>query len=432
MNYIKSQSVHMSVCKIIEPKDPIRIEVLADEETGEGTFSFEISSIKVPIKIWTNEIDEASIQQLENVAKLPFVFHHIAAMPDVHVGMGATIGSVIATQGAVIPAAVGVDIGCGMLAVKTNLKKADTNESKLKLALSSILRRTPVGFQQHKDKNIHWEACKELEESLSEILKREPSILDKMKSRHWANEMATLGGGNHFIELSADEHDDLWIMLHTGSRGPGNVMASYFIQKAKEQSIANHEDLVDLNLASFAEGTELFENYRLATMWAQRYAQLNRSEILKDVLLSLKDIWPEVATIGEVINCHHNYVAKEEHFGESVWVTRKGAIRAGEGEMGIIPGSMGTQSFLVRGLGNPESFMSSSHGARRLMSRAKAKQSFSLQDFKDQTKGVICRQDAHVIDEIPGAYKNINEVMANQEDLVEVVHTLKQILCVKG
>ena len=432
MNYIKSQSVHMSVCKIIEPKDPIRIEVLADEETGEGTFSFEISSIKVPIKIWTNAIDEASIRQLENVAKLPFVFHHIAAMPDVHVGMGATIGSVIATQGAVIPAAVGVDIGCGMLAVKTNLKKADTNESKLKLALSSILRRTPVGFQQHKDKNIHWEACKELEESLSEILKREPSILDKMKSRHWSNEMATLGGGNHFIELSADEHDDLWIMLHTGSRGPGNVMASYFIQKAKEQSIANHEDLVDLNLASFSEGTELFNNYMLATMWAQRYAQLNRSEILKDVLLSLKDIWPEVTTVGEVINCHHNYVAKEDHFGESVWVTRKGAIRAGAGEMGIIPGSMGTQSFLVRGLGNPESFMSSSHGAGRQMSRSKAKQFFSMQDLKNQTKGVVCRYDVHVIDEIPGAYKNIHDVMANQEDLVEVVHTLKQILCVKG
>lgn len=422
----------MSIFKIIEPKDPIRIEVFADEEAGEGAFSFEIPSIKVPIKIWTNEIDGASIRQLENIAKLPFVFHHVAAMPDVHVGMGATIGSVIATQGAVIPAAVGVDIGCGMLAVKTNLRKSDTDESKLKAGLSSILRRTPVGFQQHKDKNIHWEACKELEEDLSEILKREPSILDKMKSRHWSNEMATLGGGNHFIELSADEHDDLWIMLHTGSRGPGNVMASYFIQKAKEQSIANHEDLVDLNLASFSEGTELFNNYMLATMWAQRYAQLNRSEILKDVLLSLKDIWPEVTTVGEVINCHHNYVAKEDHFGESVWVTRKGAIRAGAGEMGIIPGSMGTQSFLVRGLGNPESFMSSSHGAGRQMSRSKAKQFFSMQDLKNQTKGVVCRYDVHVIDEIPGAYKNIHDVMANQEDLVEVVHTLKQILCVKG
>ena len=422
----------MTICNIIEPEEPVRFEFVSSDNDKETPFSFETSPLRVPIKIWTSDVDEASIRQLENVAKLPFVFHHIAAMPDVHVGMGATIGSVIATQGAVIPAAVGVDIGCGMLAVKTNLKKSNTDESKLKAALTSILRRTPVGFQQHKDKNIHWEACKELEEGLSEILKREPSILDKMKSRHWSNEMATLGGGNHFIELSADENEDLWVMLHTGSRGPGNVIASYFIQKAKEQSIANHEDLVDLNLASFAEGTQLFDNYMLATMWAQRYAQLNRSEILKDVLLSLKDIWPEVTTVGEVINCHHNYVAKENHFGESVWVTRKGAIRAGAGEMGIIPGSMGAQSFLVRGLGNPESFMSSSHGAGRLMSRAKAKQFFSMNDLKEQTKGVVCRHDEHVIDEIPGAYKNIHDVMANQEDLVEVVHTLKQILCVKG
>jgi tRNA-splicing ligase RtcB len=386
----------------------------------------------VPVKIWTDDVDIGSIEQLTNVARLPFVFHHVAAMPDVHVGMGATIGSVIATQGAVIPAAVGVDIGCGMLAAKTNLKRTDVDTQKLSDALKSILRRTPVGFQQHKDKNIHWDACHLFEKELEELLRREPDVLKDMKSRHWTNEMGTLGGGNHFIELSVDENDDLWVMLHTGSRGPGNVMASFFIRKAKALAQANNEDLPDWNLASFREGTEDFENYMLATNWAQRYAFVNRQEILADVMKSLADIWPGIALEGEVINCHHNYVAKETHFGEDVWVTRKGAIRAQAGEMGIIPGSMGTLSYLVRGLGNAESFNSSSHGAGRKMSRTQAQKAFTIEDLRRQTEGVVCRQDKGVIDEIPSAYKRIEDVMANQTDLTEIVHTLKQVLCVKG
>lgn len=386
----------------------------------------------VPVKIWTDDVDASSIRQLTNVAKLPFVFHHVAAMPDVHVGMGATIGSVIATKGAIIPAAVGVDIGCGMLAVRTNLKKADTDEATLREAFRSILRRTPVGFQQHKDKNVHLEACCKLQPALDEILQREPTILDEMQRRHWTNELGTLGGGNHFIELSVDESDNLWIMLHTGSRGPGNVMASYFINKAKAQSAAKGEELVDSNLASFEEGSELFDSYMLATAWAQRYAMVNREEILADVLKSLTDVWPGIALEGEVINCHHNYVERETHFGESVWVTRKGAIRAQKDEMGIIPGSMGTASFLVRGLGNPESFMSSSHGAGRKLSRTQARKAFSVEDLINQTTGVICRQDKGVLDEIPGAYKPIENVIENQKDLTEIQHTLKQVLCIKG
>ena len=386
----------------------------------------------VPVKIWTDDVDAGSIRQLTNVARLPFVFHHVAAMPDMHVGMGATIGSVIATKGAIIPAAVGVDIGCGMLAVRTNLKKADTDEAILREAFRSILRRTPVGFQQHKDKNVHLEACCKLQPALDEILQREPTILDEMQRRHWTNELGTLGGGNHFIELSLDESDNLWIMLHTGSRGPGNVMASYFINKAKAQSAAKGEELVDSNLASFEEGTELFDSYMLATTWAQRYAMVNREEILADVIKSLTDVWPGIALESEVINCHHNYVEKETHFGESVWVTRKGAIRAQKGEMGIIPGSMGTASFLVQGLGNPESFMSSSHGAGRKLSRTQARKAFSLEDLIDQTSGVICRHDKGVLDEIPGAYKPIESVIENQKDLTEIQHTLKQVLCIKG
>ncbi|MBO7174108.1 MAG: RtcB family protein [Burkholderiaceae bacterium] len=386
----------------------------------------------VPVKIWTDDVDVGSIEQLKNVARLPFVFHHVAAMPDVHVGMGATIGSVIATREAVIPAAVGVDIGCGMLAAKTNLRRGDTDTKSLGEAMKSILRRTPVGFQQHKDKNIHWDACRLFEDDLNELLSREPKVLSDMKSRHWTNEMGSLGGGNHFIELSADENDDLWVMLHTGSRGPGNVMASFFIRKAKALAQAAGVELPDWNLASFREGTRDFENYMLATAWAQRYAFVNRQEILADVMKSLADIWPGIQLDGEVINCHHNYVEKEEHFGEKVWVTRKGAIRAQAGEMGIIPGSMGTRSYLVRGLGNAESFNSSSHGAGRKMSRTQAQKAFSVEDLRRQTEGVVCRQDKGVIDEIPGAYKRIEDVMANQTDLTETVHTLKQVLCVKG
>ena len=386
----------------------------------------------VPVKIWTRDIDLKSIDQLKNVARLPFVFHHVAAMPDVHAGMGATIGSVIATKEAVIPAAMGVDIGCGMLAVRTNLTKHTFNERKLQHLMQEILSRVPVGFAQRSKENTRWEACEPFEEPLKEILSHEPTMLDPMVKSEWHAQLGTLGGGNHFIELTADEEERLWIMLHSGSRGIGNIMASFFIARAKTLAKENGEELSDIYLASLKEGTKDFDWYMKAAHWAQDYAMANRQIILEDVLEALRVLKPSTELEGEIVNCHHNYVAKEEHFGETIWVTRKGAIRAGLGEKGIIPGSMGARSYIVEGLGNEESFCSSSHGAGRKMSRTEAKKRFSVNDLKAQTKGVVCRKDAGVLDEIPKAYKSIDAVMANQSDLTKTLHELKQILCIKG
>ena len=386
----------------------------------------------VPVKIWTRDIDLKSIDQLKNVARLPFVFHHVAAMPDVHAGMGATIGSVIATKGAVIPAAVGVDIGCGMLAVRTNLTKHTFNERKLQRLMQEILFRVPVGFAQRSKENTRWKSCEPFEEPLKEILSHEPTMLDPMVKSEWHAQLGTLGGGNHFIELTADEEERLWIMLHSGSRGIGNIMASFFIARAKTLAKENGEELPDIYLASLKEGTEDFDWYMKAAHWAQDYAMANRQIILEDVLEALRVLKPSTELEGEIVNCHHNYVAQEEHFGETIWVTRKGAIRAGLGERGIIPGSMGACSYIVEGLGNEESFCSSSHGAGRKMSRTEAKKRFSVNDLKAQTKGVVCRKDAAVLDEIPKAYKSIDAVMANQSDLTKTLHELKQILCIKG
>lgn len=386
----------------------------------------------VPVKIWTRDIDLKSIDQLKNVARLPFVFHHVAAMPDVHAGMGATIGSVIATKGAVIPAAVGVDIGCGMLAVRTNLTKHTFNERKLQRLMQEILFRVPVGFAQRSKENTRWKSCEPFEEPLKEILSHEPTMLDPMVKSEWHAQLGTLGGGNHFIELTADEEERLWIMLHSGSRGIGNIMASFFIARAKTLAKENGEELPDIYLASLKEGTEDFDLYMKAAHWAQDYAMANRQIILEDVLEALRVLKPSTELEGEIVNCHHNYVAQEEHFGETIWVTRKGAIRAGLGERGIIPGSMGACSYIVEGLGNEESFCSSSHGAGRKMSRTEAKKRFSVNDLKAQTKGVVCRKDAGVLDEIPKAYKSIDAVMANQSDLTKTLHELKQILCIKG
>lgn len=386
----------------------------------------------VPVKIWTRDIDLKSIDQLKNVARLPFVFHHVAAMPDVHAGMGATIGSVIATKEAVIPAAVGVDIGCGMLAVRTNLTKHTFNERKLQRLMQEILFRVPVGFAQRSKENTRWKACVPFEEPLKEILAHEPTMLDPMVKSEWHAQLGTLGGGNHFIELTADEEERLWIMLHSGSRGIGNIMASFFIARAKTLAKENGEELPDIYLASLKEGTEDFDWYMKAAHWAQDYAMANRQIILEDVLEALRVLKPSTELEGEIVNCHHNYVAQEEHFGETIWVTRKGAIRAGLGEKGIIPGSMGARSYIVEGLGNEESFCSSSHGAGRKMSRTEAKKRFSVNDLKAQTKGVVCRKDAGVLDEIPKAYKSIDAVMANQSDLTKTLHELKQILCIKG
>lgn len=386
----------------------------------------------VPVKIWTRDIDLKSIDQLKNVARLPFVFHHVAAMPDVHAGMGATIGSVIATKGAVIPAAVGVDIGCGMLAVRTNLTKHTFNERKLQRLMQEILFRVPVGFAQRSKENTRWKSCEPFEEPLKEILAHEPTMLDPMVKSEWHAQLGTLGGGNHFIELTADEEERLWIMLHSGSRGIGNIMASFFIARAKTLAKENGEELSDIYLASLKEGTKDFDWYMKAAHWAQDYAMANRQIILEDVLEALRVLKPSTELEGEIVNCHHNYVAQEEHFGETIWVTRKGAIRAGLGERGIIPGSMGACSYIVEGLGNEESFCSSSHGAGRKMSRTEAKKRFSVNDLKAQTKGVVCRKDAGVLDEIPKAYKSIEAVMAQQSDLTKTIHELKQILCIKG
>ena len=388
--------------------------------------------LKVPIHIWTEDIDQTSIEQLKNVAQLDFVFHHVAAMPDVHAGMGATIGSVIATEGAVIPAAVGVDIGCGMLAVPTNLKREAFDSRDLGRLLNEITRRVPLGRGQYRQKDVLTARCKPFVKPLETIKRRHPSILSRISSADWQAQLGTLGSGNHFIEIAADCTDTLWIMLHTGSRGVGNIMASYFIAKAKEECAARAETLPDSNLAYFTEGSALFEDYIDAVNWAQAYAFKNRLAILEQVLKALRTVAPATDIGSEIINSHHNYVTKERHFGKDVWITRKGAIRARAGEKGIIPGSMGAQSFIVKGLGETMAFESTSHGAGRTMSRTQAKNAFTVNDLVAQTEGVVCRKDAFVLDEIPAAYKDINAVIENQRDLSEVQVRLKQILCVKG
>ena len=370
-----------------------------------------IKSSRVPVKIWTNDVDEGYIRQLKNVADLPFVFHHVAAMPDVHVGMGATIGSVIATKGAVIPAAVGVDIGCGMAAVKLNLERNELTEKQLVAAFQAILRRTPVGLTQHREKNCRTEMCLPFADEMAEIEAKNPGILDPMQNMNWRLQMGTLGSGNHFIEIEIDEEDGVWVMLHSGSRGAGNVMASRFIKEAKTQTAAKGIELVDGALSYFEEGEEAFDRYMQAVKWAQNYARANRRTMVDDVIKSLEE---------------------ETHFGEEVYVTRKGAIRAGIGELGLVPGSMGDASYLVEGLGNEKSFMSSAHGAGRRYGRQDAKKRFTVEDLKVQTEGIVCRKDVGVLDEIPAAYKRIDSVMENQNDLVRVIHKFRQVLCVKG
>ncbi len=391
-----------------------------------------LESAGVPVKIWTRDIDEAALRQLCNVASLPFVFHHVAAMPDVHVGLGATIGSVIATTNAVIPAAVGVDIGCGMALIKLNLEKSELNQETLEAAFAAILRRTPVGLTQHREKNCHLEACQPFEEQMADIEAKNPGILAPMKTMNWRLQLGTLGSGNHFIEIEVDDEDGVWVMIHSGSRGAGNVMASHFIHQARVNAAEKGIELPDGALSYFEEGEELFADYMQVVDWAQRYAVANRKAMIADVVQSLEDVWPHVKTEGNLIDCRHNYVVREEHFGQSVFVTRKGAIRAGKGELGIIPGSMGAASYLVEGLGNEESFMSSAHGAGRRYGRQDAKRRFTVEDLKRQTEGVVCRKDQGVLDEIPAAYKDIDAVMNNQSDLVKIVRKFRQVLCIKG
>ena len=392
-----------------------------------------MTSQRVPVKIWTDEVDDRSREQLRNIASLPFIHHHVAAMPDVHLGIGATIGSVIATHKAIIPAAVGVDLGCGMVAARLSLTANEIDEKALQKVFDQISRDVPVGRAQHRDERVLVDASKPFEPGLKSLTDRHPELLKAFgKFSKWTNQMGTLGGGNHFIEVCLDETNQVWVMLHSGSRGIGNAIASYFIALARKDMERWMIQLPDRDLAYFPEGSEHFADYVEAVHWAQDYAMQNRTSMLELVLAALQLHLPPFTVTTEAVNCHHNYVAQEHHYGENVWVTRKGAIRAREGDLGIVPGSMGARSFIVRGLGNPESFCSSAHGAGRKMSRTAAEKQFTVADMVAQTQGVICRKDKDVIDEIPGAYKDIDQVMANQADLTEILHTLKQVVCVKG
>lgn len=392
-----------------------------------------LNNQRVPVKIWTQDVDERSQEQLSNIASLPFIHHHVAAMPDVHLGIGATIGSVIATHKAIIPAAVGVDIGCGMVAARLSITANEIDEKSLQKVFDQITRDVPVGRAQHRDDRVLVDAARPFETGLKALTDRHPELLKTFGVfSKWTNQMGTLGGGNHFIEVCLDESNQVWVMLHSGSRGIGNAIASYFIALARKDMERWMIQLPDRDLAYFPEGTEHFADYVQAVHWAQDYAMQNRQSMLELVLTALQRHLPPFEVTTEAVNCHHNYVAQEHHYGENVWVTRKGAIRAREGDLGIVPGSMGARSFIVRGLGSPESFCSSAHGAGRRMSRIAATKQFTVTDMVAQTQGVICRKDKDVIDEIPGAYKDIDEVMANQADLTEILHTLKQVVCVKG
>jgi tRNA-splicing ligase RtcB len=390
----------------------------------------EIREGRVAVKVYTDAIEPAARAQLVNLSQLPIVHFHVAAMPDVHLGIGATVGSVIPTKRAIIPAAVGVDIGCGMMAARLSLAEKDLDERSLRKVFDRISRDVPVGFGQHDDTVAN---VRPFQKGLARILERHPGVQKRIgKHSDWRLQLGTLGGGNHFIEVCLDECGGVWVMLHSGSRGIGNAIGSYFIELAKQDALRNNVHLPDADLAYFPEGARHFDDYVEAVGWAQDYARANREEMMDLVLQAMRRHLPSFEVTREAVNCHHNYVERETHFGEKVWLTRKGAIRAREGELGIIPGSMGARSYIVRGRGSPESFHSCAHGAGRLMSRNAAQKKFSVEDLESQTRGVICRKDKGVIDEIPGAYKPIDEVMANQADLVEVVHTLKQVLCIKG
>jgi tRNA-splicing ligase RtcB (3'-phosphate/5'-hydroxy nucleic acid ligase) len=400
----------------------------------------QIETAGVPIKAWIRGVhaDENALQQLRNVAALPIVHGHVAAMPDVHWGIGATVGSVIPTRGAIIPAAVGVDIGCGMMAVRTSLT-ADDLPDNLHQIRSDIERAVPHGRTDQGGKNDRGafrdlparneDAWRKLARGYQQIVDRFPK-LDRGRT---AEQLGTLGTGNHFIELCLDEEQRVWVMLHSGSRGVGNRIGTHFIALAKKDMERHLANLPDKDLAYFEEGAEHFDDYVTAVDWAQRFARTNRELMMQAVLEAMARGRLPRFTAGEMaVNCHHNYVQREQHFGEEVFVTRKGAVRAGLGDLGIIPGSMGARSFIVRGKGNPDSFHSCSHGAGRMMSRGEATRRFTVEDHIAATAGVECRKDRDVIDETPGAYKDIDAVMAAQSDLVEIVHTLKQVVCVKG
>jgi tRNA-splicing ligase RtcB len=394
-----------------------------------------------PIKTWTVGVpfEEEAKKQLKNLRGLPFIHKWIAAMPDVHRGYGATVGSVVPTVGAIIPAAVGVDIGCGMIAVRTTLRAEQLPDS-LARVRDAIEQAVPHGRTDNGGRNdrgawkdspaMHREAWARLLPGYEAIVAKHPRIGRGVAIEH----LGTLGTGNHFIEVCLDESQAVWVMLHSGSRGVGNRIGSHFIELAKEEMRRFFIQLPDADLAYLPEGTQHFDDYVQAVSWAQEYAATNRELMLRSVVQALKTsgVLPAFELTDAAVNCHHNYVAREFHYGKNCFVTRKGAVRAREGDLGIIPGSMGARSYIVRGKGNPEAFHSCSHGAGRVMSREAAKKHFSLEDHAKATAGIECRKDVDVIDETPGAYKSIDAVMAAQADLVEVVHTLRQVVCVKG
>lgn len=387
-----------------------------------------------PIKLWADEVEGTAMSQLMNLAGLPFIAGNgVAVMPDVHAGKGSTIGTVIATERALIPAAVGVDLGCGMNAVRLSLKASDLPET-LSNIRAQIERDVPMGNAGHNEGRYQPLKLGIVSE-LIKVLDKHPEITKKAKDPlgKIMSQAGSLGSGNHFIEICLDENQDVWVMLHSGSRGIGNMIGSYFIERAKRRMEQYFIHLPDSDLAYIPEGTDEFQDYVDAVQAAQDYAFENRRVMMQLVIAAIRrHISKDFCITEEAINCHHNYVEKENHFGKNMWVTRKGAIRAREGDLGVIPGSMGAKSFIVRGKGNPESYCSCSHGAGRKMSRTAARKLFTVADLKDQTAGVECRKDSEIIDEIPGAYKDIDIVMENQKDLVEIVHTLKQVLNCKG
>jgi tRNA-splicing ligase RtcB len=390
----------------------------------------------VPVRSWTRGVpfEDAAQRQLMNMARLPFVHSHVAAMPDVHLGIGATVGSVIPTVGAIVPAAVGVDIGCGMVAQRTSLT-AERLPDSLERLRTEIEAATPHGGGKGGRVGAWDEPPGPVSRAWRGLSDRYARIVDRhgpVEHRRPVKQLGTLGSGNHFIEVCLDEKDRVWVMLHSGSRGAGNRIGTHFIHLARREMERHQVRLPDRNLAYLKEGSELFEDYVEAVGWAQDYAKVNRELMLAAVLAALHRGLPPFSVEESAIDCHHNYVAREHHFGADVLLTRKGAVRAREGDLGIIPGSMGARSFIVRGKGNPESFHSCSHGAGRRMSRGEARRRFSLDDHRRATRGVECRKDRGVLDETPQAYKSIDAVMKAQRDLVDVVHELRQVVCVKG
>jgi tRNA-splicing ligase RtcB len=394
-----------------------------------------------PVKMWTRgvPVEAEAREQLAKTAKMPFIYKHMAVMPDVHVGKGSTIGSVIPTLGAIIPAAVGVDIGCGMMAAKTTLTANDLPDNLAPLR-AAIEKAVPHGASPQRrggrdvgswntppqPVDVAWSALKP---EFDAICEKNPRLKNTNNYKH----LGTLGGGNHFIEICLDEAGAVWFMLHSGSRGVGNAIGTYFIELAKKDMRTHFINLPDQDLAYLSEGTQHYDDYIEAVGWAQKFARTNREMMMHNLIVAVRNVIAKpFDTHVEAVNCHHNYVQQERHFGKDVLVTRKGAVSAREGELGIIPGSMGAKSFIVRGRGNAESFHSCSHGAGRTMSRTAAKKRYSLQDQIKATEGVECRKDEDVIDEIPMAYKDIDAVMLAQRELVDVVHVLKQIVCVKG